>query len=137
MTPQRKVVVAAVGSFIVGGLVVGIAAHISFSRYIKDQFVASYYGHAVEAQFQVRTLARLRSGDIDKVIRDLDMLLDSNTIQLAEYENIVPREQRDRFVYRTLAEVGDYRAKFPAHFEYPLQKMEFEKALALGKKAAG
>ena len=137
MTPQRKVVAAAVGSFIAGGLLVGTAAHVSFSRYIKNQFVASYYGYAVEAQFQVRTLARLRSGNIDKVIQDLDTLLDSNTIQLAEYENVVPPAQRDQFVYRTLAEVGDYRAKFPAHLEYPLQKMELEKALALGKKAGG
>jgi hypothetical protein len=137
MTPQRKVVVAAVGSFIVGGLVIGTLAHVSLSRYIKNEFLSSYHVYAVKAQFQVRTLARLRSGDIDKVIRDLDMMLDSNTIQLAEYENVVPPAQREQFVYRTLAEVRDYRAKYPAHFEYPLQKMEFEKALALGKKAGG
>jgi hypothetical protein len=137
MTPQRKIVVAVVGSFIAGGFVIGTAADISFNRYIKDQFASSYNGYAVEAQFQVRTLARLRSGDIDRVIRDLDMVLDSKTIQLAEYESVVPPTQREQFVYRTLAEVGDYRARFPAHFEYPLQRTEFEKALALGKKAGG
>jgi hypothetical protein len=137
MTPQRKVVVAAISSFIAGCLVVGAAAYVGFSRYIKNEFVSSYYAHAVEAQFAVRTLSRLRSGNIDKVTRDFELMLDSNTIQLAEYEKVVAPAQREPFIYRTLAEVRDYRAKFPAHFEYPLQKAEYEKALALGKKAGG
>ena len=137
MTLQRKVVVAAISSFIVGGLVVGTLAYVGFSRYVEYGTASGYYASAVEAQFAVRTLSRLRSGNIDKVMSDFDLLLDSNTIHLAEYENVVPPARRQLFVYQTLAEVRDYRAKFPTHFEYPLQEAEFEKALALGKKAGG
>lgn len=135
MTPQRKVIVAAISSFIAGGLVVGTAACIGFSRYVESELISSYYAHAAEAQFAVRALSRLRSGNIDKVTSDLDLVLNNDTIQLAEYENAVAPAQREPYVYRSLAEVRDYRAKFPAHFEYPLQEAEFEKALALGKKA--
>jgi hypothetical protein len=137
MTTQRKVVVSAISSFIAGGLVVGVAAYLAFNRYIENTTVASYYAHAVEAQFAVRTLPKLRSGNVDKVISEFDLMLNSNTIQLAEYESAVAPVRRDPFVYRALAEVREYRAHFPAHFDYPLQEAEYEKALALGTKAGG
>jgi hypothetical protein len=41
----------------------------------------------------------------------LDLMLNSNTIQLAGYEKVVAAAQREPFVYRALAEVRDYRAK--------------------------
>ena len=135
MKPQHKVITAAVSSFIAGGLLVGIVAYVSFNRFLHQEFVASYHAQAVEAQFAVRSLSRLRSGDTDKVIHDLDLMLNANTLQLAEYENAVPTAQREAYVYRTLSEVRDYRTKYPAHFEYPLQQTEFEKAMTLGKKA--
>jgi hypothetical protein len=137
MTLQRKVVIAASSAFIAGGLVVGTFAYLGFSRYMENGTASGYYASAVEAQFAVRTLSRLRSGNIDKVMSDFNLLLDSNTIHLAEYENVVPPARRQPFVYEALAEVRDYRAKFPAHFEYPLEEAEFEKALALGKNAGG
>jgi hypothetical protein len=137
MTPQRKVFVAAVCSFIAGGLLVGVAGSVGFARYIKNEQASSYYAHAAQAQFEVRTLSRLRAGNLEKVVSDLELMLNGDTIQFAAYENVVAPAQRDPFVYRTLAEVRDYRSKFPAHFAYPLQEAEFEKALALGKKAGG
>ncbi len=135
MTPQRKLLATALGSFLAGALIVGIAANVVFSSYIKDQFVSSYYGDAAQAQFAVRTLSRLRAGDNIKPVHDLEVVLDGNTMQLAEYETVVPPTRRDPFVYRTLAEVRAYRAQFPALFEYPRQQAEYQKALDLGKKA--
>ena len=137
MTLQRKVIIAAVSSFIAGALLVGAVAYVGFSRFIQHESVSGYHASAVEAQFAVRTLSNLRSGDTDKVISDLDLILNSNTLQLAEYESAVPAAQRQPYVYRTLAEVRGYRARFPAHFEYPLETAEFEKALELGKKGGG
>ena len=137
MTLQRKVIIAAVSSFIAGGLLTGAMASVGFNRYLQYESVASYYVNAVEAQFAVRTLLRLRSGDIDKVISDFDLKLNGNTLYLAEYESAVPAAKRQQYIYRTLAEVRDYREKFPVRFEYPLQEVEFEKALALAKKARG
>ena len=99
MKPQHKVITAAVSSFIAGGLLVGIVAYVSFNRFLHQEFVASYHAQAVEAQFAVRSLSRLRSGDTDKVIHDLDLMLNANTLQLAEYENAVPTAQREAYVY--------------------------------------
>jgi len=137
MTPQPKVIIAAISSFITGGLLVGTAAYVGFRQYVEKEVISRYYVNAAEAQFDVRTLLRLRSGNLDKVISDFDLILNSNTIQLAEYENVVAPAQREAYIYQTLAEVRDYRAKFPVHFDYPLEQAEFEKALALGKKSGG
>jgi hypothetical protein len=137
MTPQCKIVVAAASSFIAGALVAGVVSYVGFSRYVRNELVPSFYATAVHAQFEVRTLSTLHAGQLDKVVHDLDLLLDSHTMQLAEYETVVGPPQRDPFVYRTLAEVRDYRAQFPTHFEYPLQQERYQKALDLGKKAGG
>jgi hypothetical protein len=135
MTFRLKLFATAVGSFLAGALIVGVTANVAFSRYMQTQFLGSYYGDAARAQFDVRTLSRLRAGDTDKPVHDLEVLLDGDTMQLAHYENIVPPAQRDPFVYRALAEVRAYRAQFPAHFENPRQQAEYRKALDLGKKA--
>jgi hypothetical protein len=135
MVLRRNLLATALGSFLAGALVVGVAANFAFSRYMKTVFASSYYGHAVEAQFMAHELSKLRAGDTDKPVHDLEVVLDGDTIQLAEYENNVPPTQRDPFVYRALGEVRAYRAQFPAHFEYPLQQAEYQKALDLGKKA--
>jgi hypothetical protein len=134
MTLQRKLLATAVGSFLAGALIVGVAGNVIFSSYVKNQFISSYYGHAVQAQFAVRTLSRLRVGDITKPVHDLEVLLDGHTMQLAEYETVVAPTERDPFVYRTVAEIRAYRVQFPAQFEYPLQQAEYQKALDLGKK---
>jgi hypothetical protein len=135
MTPQRKLLATAVSSFLAGALIVCAVAFVGFNRYLKNEFASSFYGHAVQAQYEVRVLSRLRSGDTEKVVNDLELQLNSHTMQLAEYETVVPPTQRDPYVYRTLSEVRAYRTEFPAHFEYPLQQAEFQKALDLGKKA--
>jgi hypothetical protein len=137
MTPQLKLLATAVSSFLAGALIVGALAFVGFNRYLKNEFASSFYGHAVQAQWDVHALSRLRAGDTQKVLNDLELHLNSHTIQLAAYETVVPPTQRDPYVYRTLAEVRAYRAQFPAHFEYPLQQAEFQKALDLGKKAGG
>jgi hypothetical protein len=137
MSPQRRLVIAAAVSFIAGGLVTGALCYGGFSRHLRDVYAWSFYSNAAEAQFEVRSLARLRAGDTDKVIKDLELLLNGHTMQLAEYETAVEQARRDPYVYRTLAEVREYRERFPAHFDYPLQQAEFQKALDLGKKAGG
>jgi len=137
MTLQRKLLATAVGSFLAGALIVGIAANFAFSRHMKTVLASSYYGHAVEAQFMAHELSKLRASDTDKTVHDLEVVLDGDTMQLAEYETVVPPTQRDPFVYRALGEVRAYRTRFPAHFEYPLQQAEYQKALDLGKKAGG
>ena len=137
MTPQLKLLATAVCSFLAGAVIVGAVAFVGFNRHLKNEFVSSFYAHAVEAQYDVRALSRLRTGDTQKVLNDLELQLNSHTMQLAEYETVVSPTQRDPYIYRTLAEVRVYRAEFPAHFEYPLQQAEFQKALDLGKKAGG
>ena len=137
MTPRLKLLATAVSSFMAGALIVGAVAFVGFNRYLKNEFVSSFYGHAVQAQYDVRALSRLRAGDTEKVLNDLELRLNSDTMQLAEYETVVPPAQRDPYVYRTLAEVRAYRGEFPAHFDYPLQQAEFQKALDLGKKTGG
>lgn len=135
MRLRLKLVATAVGSFLAGALVVGATGYAGFNRYLKNEFISGYYVRAAQAQFEVRTLSRLRAADTGKPVHDLEVLLDGNTMQLAEYETVVSPTQRDPFVYRTLAEVRAYRAQFPAHFEYPLQQVEYQKALDLGKRA--
>jgi hypothetical protein len=85
-------------------------------------------GNAVHAQFEVRTLNKLRNGYTDKAVGDLEALLDGHTMQLANYEIVVAPAQREEFVYNTLAEVRAYRTQFPAHFDYPLQQETFATA---------
>jgi hypothetical protein len=137
MAPTYRLVAVAVTSFLGGVVLAGAAGFIGFNRYVNEQFISSYDATAVHAQFQVRTLSKLRNGKIDKVIDDLDLMLNSNTIQLANYEIIVPPERRDAYVYGTLAEIRAYRTLFPTHFDYPLQQETFQKALDLGRKPEG
>jgi hypothetical protein len=135
MTSTRKLVAVAAMSFLGGVLLVGAMSYIGFNRYIQQQFVYTFYADAAHAQFEVRTLSNLRNGKIDKVIADLDLMLNSHTMQLANYESIVAPEKREKFIYKVLAEVAEYKSQFPSHFEYPLQQQMFQKALDLGKKA--
>jgi hypothetical protein len=128
-------VATAVGSFLAGVLVTGVAANYAFSRYMQTMWASSYYGRAVEAQFMAHELSTLRAGDTNKSVHDFEQVLDGDTMQLAEYEGLVPSSQRDPFVYRAMAEVRAYRAQFPPHFEYPRQQAEYQKALDFGKKA--
>ena len=137
MTFQKKLVLTAITSLFVGALVTGSAAYFWAAWFIKDQFVSSFYANAIHAQFEVRALSNLRSGNTAKVISDLELMLDGHTMQLSQYETAVAPPLRVPFVYRTLAEVRAYRSQFPAHFEYPLQQATYERALELGKKAGG
>jgi hypothetical protein len=135
MTLQRKLVATAVGSFLAGVLVTGVAADYVFKRYMQTVFASSFSARAVEAQFMAHELSMLRAGDTNKPVHDFEQVLDGDTMQLAPYEGIVPSAQRDPFVYRALADVRAYRAQYPPHFEYPRQQAEYQKALDLGKKA--
>jgi hypothetical protein len=137
MHVKKPIVAIAIASFFIGALVTGSAAYLLAARLNKDQFISSFYGNAVDAQFDVRELASLRGGNTAKVIKDLEMMLDGHTLQLAQYENAVAPPLRVPFVYRTLAEVRAYRTQFPAHFEYPLEQRTYERALNLGKEAGG
>jgi hypothetical protein len=131
----RKLVAVAATSFLGGVLLVGAMSYIEFNRYLQQLFVNTFYANAARAQFEVRTLSNLRSGKIDKVIADFEMMLDGSTMQLANYESVVAPEKRETFVYKTLAEVAKYKSQFPPHFDYPQQQQMFQKALDLGKKA--
>jgi hypothetical protein len=137
MTFKKELVLTAMTSLFIGALVTGSAAYFWAAWLIKDQFVSSFYANAIHAQFEVRALVSLRSGNTAKVIKDLELMLDGHTMQLAQYETAVAPPLRVPFVYRTLAEVRAYRSQFPAHFEYPLQQATYERALDLGKKAGG
>ena len=137
MAAQRKLVATALVSFFAGAAVIGSFGYAGFNQHLREGFISSFNAHAAEAQFDVRTLVRLRAGDTQKAVRDFETFLDGHTMQLAEYEAVVPSERRDPLVYRALAEVRAYRAQSPAHFEYPLQQAEYQKALDLGSKAGG
>ena len=137
MTFKKTVVLTAITSLFMGALVTGSAAYFWAAWLVRNQFVSSFYANAIEAHFEVRSLSNLRRGDTARVIKDLELRLDGNTMQLAQYETAVPPTLRVPFVYRTLSEVRAYRSQFPVHFEYPLQQATYERALDLGKKAGG
>ena len=94
MTLRLKLVATAVGSFLAGVLVTGIAANYAFSNYMQTVFASSYYEHAVHAQFLARELSMLRTGNTDKPVHDLELVLDGNTMQLSGYETAVPDAAR-------------------------------------------
>ena len=139
MRPRRKLIGIAIGSFVAGGLLIGTVATALFNRILNDllrgNYIASFYDKAVDAQFDVRSLASLRSGNVDRVVSGLEQRLNAHTLYLAGYEDGVPPARRLAFVYRVLAEVRAYRENSPARLDYPAQEAAYEKALALGEKA--
>jgi hypothetical protein len=135
MTLRFKLVATAVGSFLAGVLVTGIAANHVFRNYMQTVFASGYYEQAVHAQFMARELSMLRAGNTDKPVHDLELVLDGYAMQLSGYETAVPATQRDPDIHRLMAEVRAYRTEFPAHFEDPSQQARYQKALDLGKKA--
>lgn len=141
MTPHRTLIIVAISSFVAGGVLIGTVAAVLFNRILNEQFrgnfISSFYANAAEAQSDVRSLANLRSGNVDPAIAELDLKLNAHTIYLGAYENSVPPAKRVAYVYRVLAEVRAYRDKFPARFDYPAQEAAYRRALALGKKTAG
>ena len=135
MTLRLKLLATAAGSFLAGVLLTGAAAKYSFSKYMQAVWDGHYYAHAVEAQWAAHELSLQRAGETDKLVHDLELMLDANTIQFAEYEEFVPPQARDPNVYRLLADVRSYRAQFPAHYDSPHQQARYQKALDLGKRA--
>jgi hypothetical protein len=129
-----KLLITAVGSFLAGVLVTGIAANYAFSNYMRTVFAANYYEQAVHAQFMAHELSMLRAGNTDKPVQDLERMLDGYTLYLSGYETAVPETQRDPNIHRLMADVRAYRTQFPAHFEDPSQQARYQKALDLGKK---
>ena len=115
MTLRLRLITTAIGSFLAGALVVGALAHAALNRWVHDQFINSYYTHAVDAQWTAHTLSRLRTGDIDKPIRDLELRLGADLSQLRSYETAVPPARRETHVYQMIAEAQAYRAQFPAN----------------------
>ncbi len=61
MTPKTTLVVASAVSFLAGAFATGSLAYVGANRFIKDQFVATFYANAAHAQFEVRALKNLRS----------------------------------------------------------------------------
>ena len=114
MTPRRKVIGIAIGSFVAGGLLIGTVATVLFNRILNDllrgNYIANFYDKAVDAQFDVRSLASLRSGNVDRVVSGLEQRLNAHTLYLAGYEDGVPPARRLAFVYR----VPDSRPSRPS-----------------------
>jgi hypothetical protein len=135
MAPLPKLLITAVGSFLAGVLVTGIAANYAFSKYMWTAVAANYYEQAVHAQFMAHELSMLRAGNTDKPVHDFERILDGYTMQLGGYETAVPAKQRDPDIRRLMAGVRAYRTEFPAHFEDPNQQAQYQKGLDLGKKA--
>jgi hypothetical protein len=98
MISTRKLVAVAAMSFLGGAMLVGAVSYVGFNRYMQQQSVYTFYANAVHAQFEVRTLCNLRNGKIDKVISDLDLMLNSHTMQMANYESSVAPENRETFI---------------------------------------
>jgi hypothetical protein len=113
MTLRLKLVTTAIVSFLAGAVVVGALANYVLNRFLHDQFVNSYYTRAVDAQWTAHTLSRLRAGDTDKPIRDLELRLGADLNQFGSYESVVPPAQREAHVYQMMAEAQAYRAQFP------------------------
>jgi len=135
VTLQPKLLITALGSFLAGVLVTGIAADHVFRNYMQTVFAASYYEQAVHAQFMAYELSMLRAGNTDKPVQDFERMLDGYTLYLSGYETAVPATQRDPNIHRLMADVRAYRTQFPAHFEDPSKQARYQKALDLGKKA--
>ena len=65
------------------------------------------------------------------MISELELGLDANTLQLANYEEAVPAPKREEYVYAVLADVRAYREQHPSDMQLPLQRALLQKAFSL------
>jgi hypothetical protein len=126
-----RLILCSAGSFVFGALLVGVLAYAAAVRSLHHSLAVSYDEQGAQAQLETLQLRSLRSGDVARVIAQLERGLDANTLQLANYEEAVPAPGRQDYVYAVLADVRDYREQHPSDMQLPLQRALLQKAFSL------
>lgn len=93
--------------FIVGCLFGLVTSSYLYYRHVFSKMVEQ---NAIDLGWQVRTLSQLRLGEIDDVINDLEISIDSNIRSLAQ----TPHIQIEDYRYKTLRAAKTYREIYPS-----------------------
>jgi len=94
--------------------------------------VASMYGNAASSgRLYTSLLKSLRGGNTDKAIAVLDSMLDSELATLSTYEDVTPKDQRDRQIYDAVAVMRAYRTQTPSAAIDGTSKTLIDRGLAL------
>lgn len=93
--------------FIVGCLVGLVTSSYLYYRHVFSKMVDQ---NAIDLDWQVRAVSQLRLGEIDDVINNLEISINSNIRSLAQ----TPHIQIEDYCYKTLRAAKTYREIYPS-----------------------
>ena len=93
---------------------------------------APFISAASTGKLYVRVLNDLREGRIDNATQRLEQMLDGDILVLANYEDALPPQARDRNIYAAVAVMRQYRQQVPTVMQNPQVLQELKRSLALG-----
>jgi hypothetical protein len=117
ISPLRLTLVVLAGAVVgaVAGAGAGYATALSRLRNATLVYVSlSYLIDGSNAAMDVRAARALRAGDSAKGISILEGKIDQSLLHLADYEKLVPPDQRERAFYDDISVIRAYRADVPS-----------------------
>ena len=135
MTRSKSMVILGVAAFVVGAAV-GISVSAfgvlqGYKRHMDWHARANLQATASRAQLELRQLELLRSGQVNEVIDQLELLVDSHTISIGAYESAFLAAAERNYALRVLGEIDAYRDMHDATIEHPILRQRLDAALAL------
>lgn len=117
MTSGHRAILIGVGVF-VSGIAVGFAgggfAGFQFYKsYSENQALINVQATAQRAQTELLQLQLLRSGQVDEVVDQLELLLDARSAAMGYYDQYLASSPEKAFSRRILEQISAYRERDP------------------------
>jgi hypothetical protein len=120
---------------VVAATAAAVAGYAAARNQLRDAtlfFVdTSYLIDGSNAALDVHALRAIRAGDVGKGTSILEAKIDQSLLHLADYEQMMPRDLRDRALYDDISVIRSYRADNPSSNSNPEVQATIDRALNL------
>jgi hypothetical protein len=134
ISPLRMTLVV-LGTAVVASVAGAVAGRVTALHQIRTAALffasASYLVDGANAVTDVHALRASRAGDAAKGASILEAQIDQSLLHLADYETVVPRDERDEVFYHYVAEIRDYRTEVPSSNSLPEVQATIRRTLNL------
>jgi hypothetical protein len=134
ISPLRMTLVV-LGTAVVASVAGAVAGRVTALHQIRTAALffasASYLVDGANAVTDVHALRAFRAGDAAKGASILEAQIDQSLLHLADYETVVPRDERDEVFYHYVAEIRDYRTEVPSSNSLPEVQATIRRTLNL------
>jgi hypothetical protein len=130
-----RMTLVVLGTAVVASVAGAVAGRVTALHQIRTAALffasASYLVDGANAVTDVHALRAFRAGDAAKGASILEAQIDQSLLHLADYETVVPRDERDEVFYHYVAEIRDYRTEVPSSNSLPEVQATIRRTLNL------